>query len=205
MSIKTIGVRTAVLAAMTAGSIFVGVAPSEAVSIKKGDSISIGNQTNSGVLFTRSGSNAVLDFVGSNAGAITATGGTGGFSSFIGSPGTIQDVNFINGVAGPLTSFFTINPNLRFDLTRATATELVGLLAFVEFDGEFKDAFDNVVGSGIFTTQLDTSTSNPDGTSFSFDVSAAPVPTPALLPGLIGVGVAALRKRKSEELESADV
>jgi hypothetical protein len=35
-------------------------------------------------------------------------------------------------------------------------------------------------------------------------VSATPVPTPALLPGLIGMGVAALRKRKGEAEESAE-
>jgi hypothetical protein len=34
--------------------------------------------------------------------------------------------------------------------------------------------------------------------------SAAPIPTPALLPGLIGMGVAALRKRGQEEGESAE-
>ncbi|HEY9695914.1 MAG TPA: PTPA-CTERM sorting domain-containing protein [Trichocoleus sp.] len=34
--------------------------------------------------------------------------------------------------------------------------------------------------------------------------SAAPVPTPALLPGLIGMGVAALRKRKNDRSEVAE-
>lgn len=34
--------------------------------------------------------------------------------------------------------------------------------------------------------------------------SATPVPTPALLPGLIGMGVAAMRKRKGEDEESAE-
>lgn len=34
--------------------------------------------------------------------------------------------------------------------------------------------------------------------------SATPVPTPALLPGLIGMGVAALRKRKGEAEESTE-
>ena len=32
-----------------------------------------------------------------------------------------------------------------------------------------------------------------------------PIPTPALLPGLIGIGVAALRKRKAEQKESVEV
>lgn len=36
---------------------------------------------------------------------------------------------------------------------------------------------------------------------FVGDVSATPIPTPALLPGLIGMGVAAWRKRKNEQSE----
>lgn len=39
----------------------------------------------------------------------------------------------------------------------------------------------------------------------STDVPPTAVPTPALLPGLIGIGVAALRKRKNERLEVAEV
>ncbi|MBD1853965.1 PTPA-CTERM sorting domain-containing protein [Cyanobacteria bacterium FACHB-502] len=35
--------------------------------------------------------------------------------------------------------------------------------------------------------------------------SAQPVPTPALLPGLIGMGIAALRKRKQEQKETVEV
>ncbi|NJL47176.1 MAG: PTPA-CTERM sorting domain-containing protein [Leptolyngbyaceae cyanobacterium SM2_5_2] len=37
----------------------------------------------------------------------------------------------------------------------------------------------------------------------AFNVSTAYVPTPALLPGLIGLGVAALRKRNEEEADQA--
>ncbi|MBW4459923.1 MAG: PTPA-CTERM sorting domain-containing protein [Nodosilinea sp. WJT8-NPBG4] len=41
------------------------------------------------------------------------------------------------------------------------------------------------------------------GTNVSVDNVAYRVPTPALLPGLVGMGVAALRKRQQEEGESA--
>ncbi|MBE9061245.1 PTPA-CTERM sorting domain-containing protein [cf. Phormidesmis sp. LEGE 11477] len=44
---------------------------------------------------------------------------------------------------------------------------------------------------------------NPVQSDF-LNYSFTTVPTPALLPGLIGMGVAALRRRKEEELESAE-
>lgn len=48
-------------------------------------------------------------------------------------------------------------------------------------------------------------TGGPEGSSkLSGTVSATAVPTPALLPGLIGMGVAALRKRKGEAEETAE-
>ncbi|MDX2241194.1 MAG: PTPA-CTERM sorting domain-containing protein [Leptolyngbyaceae cyanobacterium bins.302] len=40
--------------------------------------------------------------------------------------------------------------------------------------------------------------------NFTPDPTAVPVPTPALLPGLIGMGVAALRKRKAEAAKLAN-
>ena len=47
---------------------------------------------------------------------------------------------------------------------------------------------------------------NGSGTHFALDnltVNATPVPTPALLPGLIGLGLGVLRKRKAEAAEQA--
>lgn len=46
----------------------------------------------------------------------------------------------------------------------------------------------------------------PDSGTISFNidninVDAAPIPTPALLPGLLGMGIAAMRKRKCEQAE----
>jgi hypothetical protein len=40
---------------------------------------------------------------------------------------------------------------------------------------------------------------------FSLSLNATAVPTPALLPGLVGLGVAALRKRKGEGAEKETV
>ncbi len=44
----------------------------------------------------------------------------------------------------------------------------------------------------------------PLNNNFSFDVDATEIPTPALLPGLVGIGVATLRKRKAEASNSVD-
>ncbi|HEY9698661.1 MAG TPA: PTPA-CTERM sorting domain-containing protein [Trichocoleus sp.] len=41
--------------------------------------------------------------------------------------------------------------------------------------------------------------------NFSLDLTATAVPTPALLPGLLGMGVAALRRRKNEETQAETV
>jgi len=35
--------------------------------------------------------------------------------------------------------------------------------------------------------------------------TATPIPTPALLPGLIGMGIAAIRKRKAEPAEATEI
>lgn len=42
-------------------------------------------------------------------------------------------------------------------------------------------------------------------TSFSTTIESTPIPTPALLPGLVGLGVAAIRKRKNETAEKVEV
>ena len=52
----------------------------------------------------------------------------------------------------------------------------------------------------IFANGKDGILDDTSGSSFSGNITATiPVPTPALLPGLLGLGVSALRKRKSEE------
>lgn len=64
------------------------------------------------------------------------------------------------------------------------------------------------VSGGDFTQIKDgsfTFAGTLDGNRFvDIAISAEAVPTPALLPGLLGMSVAALRKRKSKELESAE-
>jgi len=67
-----------------------------------------------------------------------------------------------------------------------------------DYTGTFADAAKNpILGlDGTFSSQFSRFTSGK-GTTYSSDITA--IPTPALLPSLLGLGVAAIRKRKSEE------
>jgi len=64
----------------------------------------------------------------------------------------------------------------------------------------------------LVVAQTVDSLSNSIGNNFSFtvstlaadDVSATPIPTPALLPGLIGLGVGILRQRKTKAMKAAN-
>ena len=69
--------------------------------------------------------------------------------------------------------------------------------------GSFIDFSDNATidAGGPFTAQ--TSKFVLSGTTISGDITANAIPTPALLPGLLGMGIAAWRKRKSEEVLEA--
>lgn len=42
----------------------------------------------------------------------------------------------------------------------------------------------------------------PNPTQVNLSITPTPIPTPALLPGLVGLGAAALRKRKQEKVEA---
>lgn len=57
---------------------------------------------------------------------------------------------------------------------------------------------DSTFNSFTFFDSTITTKPNPNDFNFKVDDLTAAVPTPALLPGLIGMGVAAIRKRKQE-------
>jgi hypothetical protein len=100
---------------------------------------------------------------------------------------------FITGLAGG-TVTFDLNS---FNLLRVTTGDPEQQGFFARYTGIFSN-FPDAAAIGSFTTQLSAAT-NSTGAAFS---STATVPTPALLPGLVGLGVAALRKRKGEGSEA---
>jgi hypothetical protein len=97
-------------------------------------------------------------------------------------------VNFITGLNGGSGSFSLDT----FVLTRTGIDKL---------SADYSGTFANIgpVANGTLTSQGNFTSAN--GKSFS---STLAVPTPALLPGLLGFGVAALRKRKGEEQPEAE-
>lgn len=113
--------------------------------------------------------------------------------------GQVND--FISGMDNGIK--FTLTA---FNLTKSTN----GFLA--DIDGFFTapPKFPSVAAAGGLSTQSGLTKlvftgsdliETKSGSSFSGDITA--VPTPALLPGLLGLGVAALRKRKTAATEKA--
>lgn len=102
-----------------------------------------------------------------------------------GSLDTYNSISFFNG--GSLLGNFT-------------GTNVVNALGLSNFAfggaGAASTRYVRFSGGGVFDRVVLTSTSRAfESDNHSFEV----VPTPALLPGLIGMGVAALRRKKSEE------
>ncbi len=120
-------------------------------------------------------------------------------------------------VGGTVVDFITgLNNNIKFTLTGfnlAKNTMNGGFAAGIEgfFTAPPKFANVPIYPSNNFTSQtslthvtfksgiLDTT---KNGSTYSADLTS--IPTPALLPGLIGMGVAAWRKRKGESVEQAE-
>ena len=221
MNFKSMTLKAAALATLSVASAAAFTAPSQA-AIVAGDRLQIDNIIRSNVKVLGSGLNTAapiitgLDF---NNGKIQVTGatnssgveGAGGFASYIG--GFTKDLTFAGGVSGPVVKFLSFNspnsPNLFFDLTKA----IVRVDPFsagqrsinVDLFGNFTNSSGSIlgVGEGGLNTYLDLFRKNKkspwEATPGTYHISIKAIPTPALLPGLLGLGVAALRKRKSEE------
>ncbi len=116
------------------------------------------------------------------------------------------------GLAAPVTNFLSgidLNPpgvavappggdDVQFDLTSFVYNVASGdamIEGLFQYDGS------SFAGSGMFTSQL--STGDPSEiNSYSLSITAEPVPTPALLPGLLGFGATLMRKRKQSKQDS---
>jgi hypothetical protein len=210
-----------VAAAATLALATVTVAPAQAAIIA-GSTIQFGAPLNGGVDIT-SGS---LNFDGGlvDAQATSVTDGTSSFF-FPGSPlsvtarllatslsARVQDIPFT--VAAPVTDFFKanffINPSTGFGGSNPFGLVTSVPVSFRLDNFLFNSGTGVGTGSGLLTRGADTSqatfdfsTQLPGGplTSYSATITAIPaaVPTPALLPGLLGLGAAAWRKRQSED------
>ena len=201
MKLKTplLGVAAAAIALSTAT---VAVSPAQA-AIVAGSALNLASPIGGGV----SATNSKIDFSGTIP-LVQNVAVTGGANSFSISPlglfvsnfiniAQIKDVPLSSGVftgslagfiSGITTTGFGSANAVSFDLTKFVfnnTTKAGDFFGVIRKGTDFSDAI------GQFTTQ----TLN-GATSYSMTVTA--VPTPALLPGLIGLGMGMLRKRKKE-------
>lgn len=217
-------IRTSLLAATFAAvASVVATAPAHALSLF--GNINLGGN----VKVSGNSSNYKFDFLNEvtppnatpgTAGDVVVFGGTGSFEGAGEAAGGAKIRDFATSSAtsnfpdGALTNFITgiklaNGTVLSFDLSEFNDFTLafppVGTSNGGTFLGTFRDSNnDSVAGKGILTAQFLGTNDFTGVTSYSASLGAAPVPTPALLPGVIGLGVAALRKRKSNEDASTE-
>jgi uncharacterized protein YjbI with pentapeptide repeats len=141
-----------------------------------------------------------------NVSASTGSFENSNFFSLIPPLPRIQDLALIAGgpglftISGPINNFITgVNlgsapfSNVDFNLTSFIWNSSTG---DADLTGVFVSGSDSIQAVGRFTSQLSAANNL---SSYSLSITA--VPTPALLPGLIGMGVAALRRKKDETAE----
>lgn len=124
--------------------------------------------------------------------------------------------NFISGLSifdDTTSTTKALSFNLKsFSLGAANVTS-VGTFTNVAYTSALSGTFfagETFLGEGLLTSQFSVLTRrfNPNAAAnlaYSGSLAAAPIPTPALLPGLLGLSAAALRKRKGEQSEREQV
>lgn len=188
-------------AAIALSAATVSVSPAQALSITPGSVLNI-----SGSIQANPNNAAPTQFA--FAAPFPTLGGGPGKTIVFGSPTSTGSFAGLDGFApiqnltltslggslfsgGAVTNFITnIGAGISFDLTKFIYDNST---SSATFEGIFKSDTDSIAASGgLFTSQL--TSFNPS----SYSGSIAAVPTPALLPGLIGLGMGMLRKRKKE-------
>lgn len=215
MNFKSIGLKAAVAAAVVAGSTF-AVAPSQAATF---GSVTFGGQNE--LKSVKGDKNTHIATIVFNDGVLNINAGSGSFSSFVGGTATFISKtvetnqtnlnNFITFKTADLSKTITFNLTAFLD---PAYTEIGSELDFKnpkpDTNGQFQARISGFLNPGAspvddknsgfntfkFDSQVDAFTNVT-----SIKLATTPIPTPALLPGLIGMGIAAIRKRKSEEID----
>jgi hypothetical protein len=207
MNFKSFALKAAIGATVLASSTLAG-APAEALEL--------GSQLN--FVWDSDATPTSIDFyllngqrdgaAGENIGEFNVTSpasNTGSFASLVGVRGVIQDLTSITAVndSNPNPPVFTAINNFLFFGSNSpfnfklTSFQYETRLSYI-FSGIFADG---TLASGEITTQI----LGTGVKSYSATITAGEkIPTPALLPGLIGMGAAVLRKRKAEENEQVE-
>jgi|GEM_PF-3359311 len=190
MNFKTIGLNVAVATAVVASSAL-AICPAQAATIgSKLDFFGIGKADFA---------TPKIDFLNLNFSSGASTGqfavqgtSTGSFAGL--ELGTIKDIGATEALSlfgGTGVSNFLQAGSETFKLTQLTGFAS----STISFEGIFGDG---VKGLGTFTVL------GNQGELFTYQGSVTAVPTPALLPGLLALGLGVLRKRKAEAIEEVE-
>jgi hypothetical protein len=215
MNFNAFGIKATMTAAVLAGVMAIGQMPAQAASIA-GKTFSF---YGSARLLSETDATTTLDFIPSyyapnNDGQAevsyaSAQQGLGAYSQMF----QIKDIPLAKTLTGwsltggPLT-WIDISQNLGFGyiLNAFNMTKTANNSFEAMIDGLFTPENLGTI-DGSFSSQKRLATLI--GTSFSAEMTAAngpvgstPVPTPALLPGLLGLGATAWRKRQSKSIAS---
>jgi len=216
MNFKSIGLSAAVATAVTiSGAAFL---PAQAATLGTSGGFNIKGKatlSSSKPSQPKSFSNPVLNFsTSANKFKLVLADLTGGFAGHLttANPSQVVDVKKLvltkglfqgksvysfgetpDFIKGLLLDGTPISFKLFADSLHGTVTNL----KMFNLSGSFQGVFTNINNVAVADGTFSLTSGNPNLIS----IAATPVPTPALLPGLVGLGIAALRKRKSEEIE----
>jgi hypothetical protein len=101
----------------------------------------------------------------------------------------------------PPGTYPTFLPPPNDNLLTATLEPTYSGFSFQDANGLNVNVF-NGFSAGFFENAGNSFDANFTQTRVNLSITPVPIPTPALLPGLIGLGAAALRKRKQEKVEA---
>lgn len=226
MSFQTVATKVAVASVLAAGlATTIAQVPAQAFSLGSGDVL----QLSGGDSDVKLGGSPIVDF-GANGtspgGLVIGNSSTGGFTSLIGHHGQVADVSLSDLLAGSKNNFLRIfsqvgstDPNpaddLFFSITQYTGAGITPIggpfsILGATFKGVFTNAVGATIGEGVISIQLrdkaiqDFLDGKLSTLQSSWSMTIETVPTPALLPGLVGMGISLIRKRKRQLVEMSN-
>ncbi len=213
MNLKTIGIGVTAALTMTTGAVL-SSAPAQAAIIGSGGFLLNGPTSVSGA----GTANPAINFSSFN---IASGSAYGAFAGLSGTPTikslSLTDFGSINTPPNPpgvfanpsVTDFITGltlgGVNVAFDLDASGINLFGSIVDATNFNiagpitGTFR-AGNTVIGKGFLGANNIGSVGGPIS---SISLTATAIPTPALLPGLVAMGVGVLRKRKAEAAKEA--
>lgn len=194
MNLKVIGLSAVAVAATVAGSTL-AVSPAQAAGLSgQLDFVWLADASPNSIDFYTFAKTA--DDARGDIGDILSINGTGSFAPLDLGAGVVKDLTTIP-ISNPISKWLDFAGD-KFDFTLTSFVNTSSLQ--YKFKGFFADG---TLASGDLTTQI--GGAGVKSYSATITASGVQVPTPALLPGLLGLGLGVVRKRKAEAKAEAEI